>query len=174
MASIRVEVGNIGEADTDAVVSAAPTVAGEIVAGIALHLKQKGGRPMWQELLQKQPIPPGGAIATGPGYLKVKHVIHAAVMGEDLRASESLVGDGLRSALALAQELGVRSITIPALGTREGGLPLDVCAGIMVDEVQKHVRAAPQLEEVRFLLRYNDELQAFQQALSARQMPFLR
>jgi O-acetyl-ADP-ribose deacetylase (regulator of RNase III) len=57
-------------------------------------------------------------------------------MGEDLRTDADLVRRTTRSCLELADELGCRSLALPAFGTGVGGFPLDECARIMVDEAR--------------------------------------
>ena len=63
-------------------------------------------------------------------------MIHGAVMGQDLRANADLVGRTTYSCLELADELGCRSLALPAFGTGVGGFPLAECARIMVGEAR--------------------------------------
>jgi O-acetyl-ADP-ribose deacetylase (regulator of RNase III) len=63
-------------------------------------------------------------------------VIHGAVMGQDLKTSADLVGRATRRCLEVADELGARSLALPAFGTGVGGFPLDECARIMVREAR--------------------------------------
>ena len=78
----------------------------------------------------------GSAVATGAGRLPARHVIHGAVMGQDLTTDAGLVRQTMRACLALADELGCASLALPAFGTGVGGFPLEECARVMVDEVR--------------------------------------
>jgi O-acetyl-ADP-ribose deacetylase (regulator of RNase III) len=109
------------------------------------------------------PIEVGDAVATGGGRLQARHVIHGAVMGQDLRTDADLVARTTRRVLEVADELGARSLGLPAFGTGVGGFPLDECAEIMVREVRGY---EPQsLERVVFAVFGDEAEQAFKKAL---------
>jgi len=74
----------------------------------------------------------GTAVATGAGRLRARHVIHGAVMGQDLRTSAGLIERTTLSCLEVADEIGCESLALPAFGTGVGGFSLDECAQIMV------------------------------------------
>ena len=57
-------------------------------------------------------------------------------MGQDLQTNAELVGKATRSALEVADGLGVESVALPAFGTGVGGFPLDEAARIIVAEVK--------------------------------------
>jgi O-acetyl-ADP-ribose deacetylase (regulator of RNase III) len=101
-------------------------------AGVAGAIKRAGGEEIEREAVAKGPIEVGSAVATGAGRLAARHVIHGAVMGQDLRTSAELIERTTRSCLELADELGCESVALPAFGTGVGGFPLDECARIMV------------------------------------------
>jgi O-acetyl-ADP-ribose deacetylase (regulator of RNase III) len=84
-------------------------------------------------------------------------------MGQDLRTNGDLVRRTTESCLALADELGARSLALPAFGTGVGGFPLDECAAIMVEVARSYEPRA--LERV-VLAVYGDEARrAFEAAL---------
>jgi O-acetyl-ADP-ribose deacetylase (regulator of RNase III) len=133
-------------------------------AGVAGAIKRAGGEEIEREAMAKGPIPVGGAIATGGGRLAARYVVHGAVMGQDLRTTAEFVARTTRSCLAVADELGVTSLALPAFGTGVGGLPLEDCARIMVVEVRAHEPKS--LERVVFAV-YGDEAErAFTAAVS--------
>ena len=86
---MRVEVveGDIAALEVDAIANAANDRLW-MGAGVAGALKRAGGEEIEREAVAKGPIPVGDAVATGAGRLPARHVIHAAVMGQDLRTSE--------------------------------------------------------------------------------------
>src|SRR5262245_12502735 len=107
-------------------------------AGVAGALKRAGGEEIEREAVALGPIPLGTAIVTGAGRLPARWVIHGAVMGQDLRTDADLVRRTTVACLDLAEELGARSLALPAFGTGVGGFPLDECARIMVDATRAH------------------------------------
>jgi O-acetyl-ADP-ribose deacetylase (regulator of RNase III) len=92
-------------------------------------------------------------------------VIHGAVMGQDLRTDADLVQRTTRSCLEVADELGCRSLALPAFGTGVGGFPLARCASIMVEEAR--IFPAQSLELVIFAVYGSEAYDAFSSVLSA-------
>jgi O-acetyl-ADP-ribose deacetylase len=132
---LEVRDGDIAAVEADAVGNAANDRLW-MGAGVAGALKRAGGVEIEQEATARAPIELGSAVATTAGRLRARWVIHGAVMGQDLRTSADLVRRTTRSCLELADELGCRSLALPAFGTGVGGFPLGECARIMVDEAR--------------------------------------
>jgi O-acetyl-ADP-ribose deacetylase (regulator of RNase III) len=105
-------------------------------AGVAGALKRAGGVEIEQEAMARGPIELGSAVATTAGRLRARWVIHGAVMGQDLRTNADLVRRTTRACLELADDLGSRSLALPAFGTGVGGFPLGECARIMIEEAR--------------------------------------
>ena len=135
MDQLEVVEGNIATLDVDAIANAANDRLW-MGAGVAGAIKRAGGDEIEREAVALGPIPVGEAVATGAGRLRARHVIHGAVMGQDLTTSADLVARTTRRCLAVADELGARSLALPAFGTGVGGFPLDECARIMVREAR--------------------------------------
>lgn len=148
---IIIEQGDITEIDVDAVVNAANSEL-YMGSGVAGAIKRKGGISIEKEAVEKGPIEVGSAVETSAGALKAKHVIHAAVMAIDLVTDGDKIASATRATLNLAQDMGVRSIAIPALGTGVGGFPVMECAKIMFKVLKEHVESGNKtLEKVVFV-----------------------
>jgi O-acetyl-ADP-ribose deacetylase len=87
------------------------------------------------------------------------------VMGQDLRTNAELVRRTTRSCLELADELGCRSLALPAFGTGVGGFSLAECAALMVTEARAFVPRS--LERVVFAVFGADAYEAFSSELSS-------
>ena len=161
---MRLEVveGDIAAFEVDAVANAANDRLW-MGAGVAGALKRAGGDEIEREAIAKGPIPLGTAVATGAGELTAKHVIHGAVMGQDLQTNADLVRRTTKSCLELADEIGARSLALPAFGTGVGGFPLPECAEIMVDVARSHEPAS--LERIVFAVYGDEARDAFEAAL---------
>ena len=131
MLDLEVVEGDIAALDVDAIANAANDHLW-MGAGVAGAIKRAGGEEIEREATAKAPIPVGTAVATGAGRLRATHVIHGAVMGQDLRTNAGLVERTTRSCLEVADGLGCESLALPAFGTGVGGFPLDECARLMV------------------------------------------
>jgi O-acetyl-ADP-ribose deacetylase len=161
---MRLEIveGDITRLEVDAIANAANDHLW-MGAGVAGAIKRAGGVEIEREAVARGPIEVGQAVATGAGRLPAKHVIHGAVMGQDLQTNAELVRRTTRACLELADELGCGSLALPAFGTGVGGFPLAECAAIMVGEAQKLEPRA--LECVVFAVYGDEARQAFEAAL---------
>jgi O-acetyl-ADP-ribose deacetylase (regulator of RNase III) len=159
---LEVVEGDITELDVDAVANAANNELW-MGAGVAGAIKRAGGSEIEQEAVAQAPIAVGQAIATGAGNLRAKHVVHAAVMGQDLQTSAELISQATRRTLEVADELGARSLAMPAFGTGVGGFPIGQCAELMVTEARAFEPA--NLERVVFAVFGHDAEQAFRAAV---------
>jgi O-acetyl-ADP-ribose deacetylase (regulator of RNase III) len=161
---LEVRDGDIAAVEADAIANAANDVLW-MGAGVAGALKRAGGEEIEREAMAQGPIEVGTAVATTPGSLHARYVIHGAVMGQDLRANADLVRRTSRSCLELADELGCRSLALPAFGTGVGAFPLGECAGIMIEEAR--IFPAVSLERVIFAVYGSEAYEAFSSALSS-------
>src|SRR5437773_7305466 len=137
MLELEVAEGDIAALEVDAIANAANNHLW-MGAGVAGAIKQAGGEEIEREAVAQGPIEVGEAVATAGGRLAARHVIHGAVMGQDLRTNADLVARTTRHSLELADELGCRSLGLPAFGTGVGGFPLEECAEIMVREARAY------------------------------------
>ena len=159
--SIICQQGDITEAEVDAVVNAANNHLW-MGAGVAGAIKRKGGKEIETEAVEKGPIRVGEAVVTRAGRLKAKYVIHAAVMGQDLRTDQKRITDATLNSLKRAEELKLDSIAFPALGTGVGGFPMDKCAEFMLWEAREFLKGSRHLKKVIFVLFDRDGYEAFE------------
>ena len=95
-ATVAVERGDISLIDVDAVVNAANTSLA-MGTGVAGALKKRGGVVIEEEAMRLGPVEVGEAVLTTAGNLVATHVIHAAVMGTDLKTDPDTIGKTTRA-----------------------------------------------------------------------------
>jgi O-acetyl-ADP-ribose deacetylase (regulator of RNase III) len=161
---LEVLEGDITKLDVDAIVNAANNHLW-MGGGVAGAIKRAGGEEIEQEAMAKGPIDVGDAVATGGGRLPARHVIHAAVMGQDLVTSPELVGQTTRRALEVAEQIGARTVALPAFGTGVGGLGLEESARAIVEAVRGFEPAS--LERVVFAVYGFEAERVFKGALES-------
>ena len=154
--------GDITALEVDAIANAANNALW-MGAGVAGAIKRAGGEEIEREAVRSGPIEIGDAVATTAGRLPANWVIHGAVMGQDLRTDANLVRRTTESCLRVADELGARSLALPAFGTGVGGFPLEECAEIMVSAARAFESTS--LERVIFAVFGDDSARAFRAAL---------
>ncbi len=160
-ANIELTIGDITEADADAIVNAANNEL-QLGGGVAGAIRSKGGPSIQEECDRIGPIPLGEAAVTGAGWLKAQYVIHAASMslGQPTTA-ENLVAS-TKNSLLCADDHGLHTIAFPAIGTGIAGFPIDQCAELMISVVRRHVASAEtSLDKVIFVLHDQPAHDAF-------------
>ena len=154
--------GDITALEVDAIANAANNRLW-MGAGVAGAIKRAGGEEIEREAVAKGPIEVGDAVATGGCRLRAQHVIHGAVMGQDLRTNADLVERTTRRCLEVADELQARSLALPAFGTGVGGFSLTECARIMVATARDYEPRT--LERVVFAVFGGQAARSFREAL---------
>ena len=157
---IRLHPGEVTALEVDAIVN--PTDPGVgIGSGIGRAIADAAG-PEFEAAVSKVPrLQPGQAVATRGGKLKVKYVIHAAVLGEDGHTNLQHIKAATHNALRVCEDLGLRTVAFPALTTGVGGQPPAAVARIMLDVVRQHAHGPTGLAEVVFTLPV-DKLEIYQ------------
>ena len=165
----RIELarGDITTQDVDAIVNAAnPSLLGGGGVDGAIH--RAGGPAILEECRRiretRYPdgLPTGGAVATTAGNLRARWVIHTVgpvyAKGEDRSA---LLARCHTSSLAVADELGARTVAFPAISTGVYGYPVELAAPVAVRAVSGVDTA---VDVVRFVLFGDDAFVAFERA----------
>lgn len=159
---IVIKMGDLTAEEADALVNAANNELW-MGGGVAGALKAKGGEAIESEAVGHGPIAVGDAVATSAGSLRARYVIHAAVMGMDFQTDAEMIARATASTLARADELGLKSIAFPALGTGVGRFPPRQAAQAMLGVIKDHAeQAATALERVTIILYSKAVLDAFQ------------
>jgi len=151
-------IGDITKIPADAIGNAANSrLAGGGGVDGAIHLA--GGPAIMQELGQIRArigqCPAGDAVATCAGKLPARWVFHA--VGPVYRDGRSGEPTALRSCyercLELSDELGARTLTLPAISTGVYGYPMDLAAKVAVGVVASKLSGDDtRVERVTFVL----------------------
>lgn len=163
---VIIRQGDLTDSDADAIVNAANNDL-MLGGGVAGAIRGKGGPSIQAECDKIGPIPLGEAAVTGGGYLHARHVIHAASMRLGEATTEENLRSSTRNSLARAEELKLRSVALPAIGTGIAGFPLTRCAEVMMAEVREHLGGATTLERIEFVLFDQAAQRIFRDTLAA-------
>lgn len=147
--------GDVTELDVEAIVNPANEDL-QLGSGVAGTIREKGGPSIQEECDRIGHTPVGTAVITGAGDLDLQHVIHAVGPRMGDGEEDRKLAQAVRSALALADRHGLRSIALPAISTGEFGFPIDRCARILLTEVYRYLQGGTKIERVAVVL-WNDE-----------------
>jgi O-acetyl-ADP-ribose deacetylase (regulator of RNase III) len=151
MGRITLLEGDISEQEVDAIVNAANSAL-LLGSGVAGAIRERGGPTIQAECDAHGPVAVGAAASTGAGDLAARWVIHAASMPPGGSSSEQSVRSSLRASIEAAVLAGARTLAVPAIGAGVGGLGLQRCAEISLEEARLGLAAHPEIEEIRFVL----------------------
>ena len=132
--------------------------------GVAGAIARKGGDSIQCQCNEIGGTFVGGAVITGGGNLKAKHVIHAVGPRHGEGDEENKLRSATRNSLKVADENKLSSIAFPAISTGIFGFPMDKCAEIMLSETVDYLKADTSLEKVVFCLYDDEALRIFVQA----------
>jgi O-acetyl-ADP-ribose deacetylase (regulator of RNase III) len=161
-ADIYLERGDITEYEVDAIVNAANSAL-SMGTGVASTIKRKGGTIVEEDAVRQGPVEGGEAVVTTAGNLPANYVIHAAVMGPDLRSSVDLVRSATLNSLRRAEELRLHTIAFPAFGTGVGRVEPKESAEAMVGALRAHFGEVKEssVRRITLVLFQEDTYQAF-------------
>lgn len=164
-ATVSIERGDITDREVDAVVNPASSAL-TMTTGVAAAIKRKGGLIIEEEATRQGPIEVGEAVLTPGGNLIATHVIHAAVMGADLKTDADTVRRATRAVLSVADKHRLTSLALPALGTGIGHVAPGAAADAMLEAVIEHLKLGKSsLRRVLFVLYQDEAHRAFTETL---------
>ncbi len=171
--SVEIELirGDITTQSVDAIVNAANTalrpgggVDGAITRAAGAEALADRERVIRER--GRPPLPTGEAVATIGGELPARWIIHTAGPVYSGRAEDAeLLARCHRSALQVADDLGVRTVAFPAISTGVYGYPVEEAAPVAIAAV---LEAGTTVELVRFVLSSDEILATFERASAAR------
>lgn len=165
----RIEVvsGDITRLTVDAIVNAAnSTLLGGGGVDGAIH--RAAGPELLAECRTLGGCATGDAKATRGYRLPARHVIHTVgpVWHGGDQGEAELLASCYRRSLALAEELGTRTVAFPAISTGAYGFPLARAAGIAVRETREFLAGHALPERVLLVCFGEAALETFRRALA--------
>jgi O-acetyl-ADP-ribose deacetylase (regulator of RNase III) len=165
-ARIVVKKLDITLARVDAIVNAANESL-QLGAGVAGAIRRRGGQAIQEECKRIGHCAVGEAVVTGAGNLPARWVIHAVGPtwhgggeGEDMALASAVL-----AALGRAEEVGAKSVALPAISTGVFDFPVDRAAEIAVAAAHSFARTAQVVERIVFCLYDERTYEVFRKAL---------
>jgi O-acetyl-ADP-ribose deacetylase (regulator of RNase III) len=162
---VELTKGDITALEVDAIVNAANEHL-QLGGGVAGAIRRRGGPTIQEECDRIGHCSVGGAVVTGAGELPARWVIHAVgpVWRGGGAGEERLLASAIRSSLERAEQVGAKSVALPALSTGVFGFPVDRAADISMGEARRFASGARSVERIIFCLFDDRALAAFQGA----------
>ncbi len=158
--SLRLVREDITEMEVDAFVFDI-TEDVKLGSGFGGAIQQRGGIVIQKQLDEIGSCPTGEAVVTEAGILKADWIIHANGPKFREEDEEGKLRKTVQSALARAEEKGVKRLAFPPMGTGLYQVPLDLCSRVMVETISEHLANGSTLEEVLIVAPDNREFDPF-------------
>jgi O-acetyl-ADP-ribose deacetylase (regulator of RNase III) len=143
---LEVFFGDITDLPLDAIVNSENSDLRMDVAGgqsVSAAIRRIEGEEFAAETARLGPIELGRAVAVPARKLRARYVIHAASVKKlDLTRHETtpeLIASAVRSSLAVASGLGLKTVALPAFGVRAAQVPREVASEVMIDAIFEHL-----------------------------------
>lgn len=143
--------GDITDQRVEAIVNAANEKLA-LGGGVAGAIRKNGGPSIQEECNRIGGTPVGTAVVTGAGKLPFKHIIHAVGPRWGDGDEDRKLSAAVRSAMALADRHGLKSIALPAISSGNFGFPLERAARVTLTEIHRYLQGGTKLQRVAVVL----------------------
>lgn len=130
----------------------------KMAGGVALAIKNRGGKQIEDELRLKKPLTVGYATSTQPGELKFKRIIHGVIMQHvaTRTTSEETIYSVIQNALRVCDEERLKSIAFTYFATGFGSWSPQKSANSMLSSAINYIKQGTKIREVRFIAHEQD------------------
>jgi O-acetyl-ADP-ribose deacetylase (regulator of RNase III) len=146
-------------------------------AGVCGAIHRAGGPTIAEECrrvrAKRGSIAPGQAVATTAGHLPAKYVIHTVgpIWNGGNSGEAEILSDCYRNSMRLAEELGLHSISFPAISTGVYGYPIEKAAWVAIPTLIECLRTAKKVCAVVVVLFDKAALEIFASVAMAQRRP---
>ncbi len=162
MSRVRVELGPLVDAETDAI--GRPIRSdGAAITPASRQIEVAAGPEVARQLASLGDLPPGSAVLTPGGALGPQYLLHLVLRSAEEPTTDLTVRRALEQGLARVRDWGLGSLTLPALGAGAGGLEAEAAAELMAEVLRDVGRSGLDLV-VRVESEY--ELEVFTRSLA--------
>jgi eukaryotic-like serine/threonine-protein kinase len=159
---ITCTLGDIAVMEVDAIVNSANDEM-RMRTGVGEALRVRGGQVIEDEAMSGGRRALGVCVSTKSGTLRCKHVIHAVSAWNEA----SCIARTSQRAFLMAEELGARTLAIPALGTGLARVTPETSAYATASALYEHLLlGGSRLREVKFVLYDTDTMNVYMQELA--------
>jgi serine/threonine-protein kinase len=146
---ISFDVGDLAECSAEGIVNSAHDHM-HMRSGCGDALRKRGGDAIEEEAMKGGVRSLGACLATKAGALDARWVLHAVSAWNEV----SCVGRAAQRTFLLAENLGVRTLSVPALGTGASRVSHETCAAALATALRHHLSlGGSRLKRVQFVLR---------------------
>ncbi len=163
--TLELKTGNIAMLHADAIVNAANEQL-NMGIGVSGAIAEAGGSAIQNECNEIGSCPTGSAVLTTAGNLNARYVIHAVAPMYGEGGENEKLRSAIVSVLSIADDKGLSSIAIPALGAGLFHFPMDECAKVMIGAIKDAAPKLKNINHVTICLHNDKKFEVFEKALN--------
>jgi len=162
--TISLRTGDITDMEVEAFVYYARNDL-KLGAGYGNAIAVRGGPSIQKELDEIGELEVGEAAVTDAGNMKSQYIIHAVGPKFQEENTESKLERTIVNSLKRAEEKGIKQIAFPPMGAGFYGIPLPVCADLMLGTFKKYLENSTAINEIIICALDKREHEPFQKRL---------
>lgn len=166
--SIKILYGNITKIKVDAVVNPLNNKL-EICDALAKLIRKKLVKEIQKKCQKISSLKTGESVITSSGKLKCcKYMIHTVVTDTNFKTNQEYIRSAINTALKVADENKITSISFPALCFGTGEFPYKDLAKIMAEEITKYIieNKDTNIKEIIFVVKQKKVFKTFSEVIS--------
>ena len=161
---IRLVKGDITDLDIEAFVYYATSDL-ELGSGFGNSISMRGGPSIKEELEKIDELNIGDAYVSKAGEMKADYIVHAVGPKFQEEDTETKLKTTMMNSLKQAEKKGIIKLAFPPMGAGFYGIPLPLCAEIMMQSIKEYLEGETNLKEIVICLLDTREYTPFREAL---------
>ena len=113
------------------------------------------------------PVQVTEAVVSGAGELKAQHIVHAVGPRFQEEDSDNKLRATIQNSLRAADTKGIKVLAFPPMGAGFYGIPLPVCADVMVSTIIDYLNGETGIQEVIICALDSREYRPFEVRMAA-------
>ena len=139
----------------------------QLGSGYGTAVTVRGGPRIQEELGKMGPVQVTEAVVSGAGELKAQHIVHAVGPRFQEEDSEDKLRATIQNSLRAADDKGIKVLAFPPMGAGFYGIPLPVCADVMVSTIIDYLNGETGIQEVIICALDSREYKPFEERMAA-------
>ena len=139
----------------------------QLGSGYGTAVTVRGGPRIQEELGTMGPVQVTEAVVSGAGELKAQHIVHAVGPRFQEEDSENKLRATIQNSLRAADKESIKVLAFPPMGAEFYGIPLPVCADVMVSTAIDYLNGETGIQEVIICAMDSREYKPFEERMAA-------
>ena len=139
----------------------------QLGSGYGTAVTVRGGPRIQEELNKMGPVQVTEAVVSGAGELTAQHIVHAVGPKFQEEDTEHKLRATIQNSLRAADAKGIKVLAFPPMGAGFYGIPLPVCADVMVTTLVDYLDGDTGIQEVIICAMDSREYKPFEERIAA-------